>query len=96
MPVALVLALILSASTEFGQDYKTMERVAYCESRFDVWAKNPHSDASGLFQFMPRTFDHYAVKLYGFGPQFIWDPEVQARTAAYMFSLGEKRQWQCK
>lgn len=40
----------------YGLDESRMRAIIWRESRFRPWAKNPHSSASGLAQFLDSTF----------------------------------------
>lgn len=65
-------------------------RVAYCESRYNPRAINSSSGASGLFQFMPSTWNA------NFPGQNIWDPYAQARGALVFYNAGRQSAWTCK
>ena len=65
-------------------------RVAYCESRYNPLAINRSSGASGLFQFMPSTWNS------NFPGQNIWDPYAQARGALVFYNAGRLSAWTCK
>ena len=65
-------------------------RVANCESHYNPLAVNPYSGASGLFQFMPSTWNA------NFPGQNIWDPMVQARAALVFYNAGRQSAWTCK
>jgi len=65
-------------------------RVAHCESRYDPLAVNGASGASGLFQFMPSTWNAH------FAGWNIWDPYAQARAALAFYSQGATNAWTCK
>jgi hypothetical protein len=65
-------------------------RVAYCESRYNPLAINRSSGASGLFQFMPSTWNA------NFPGQNIWDPMAQARGALVFYNAGRQSAWVCK
>ncbi len=65
-------------------------RVAYCESRYNPLAVNRYSGASGLFQFMPSTWNA------NFPGQNIWDPHAQARAALVFYNAGRQSAWTCK
>lgn len=41
------------------------EKIADCESKNDLQAKNPYSTASGEFQFLTRSWKYYGQKLWG-------------------------------
>lgn len=78
----------------YGCNPDTLHRVMMCESGGNPKAYNP-SGASGLMQFMPPTFRYYSAKA-GITNSSIWNTSHQIQTTAYMFSIGEARQWVCK
>lgn len=65
-------------------------RVAHCESRYNPLALNSSSGASGLFQFMPATWNAH------FAGWNIWDPYAQARAALQFYNVGATNAWVCK
>ena len=65
-------------------------RVANCESHYNPLAVNRSSGASGLFQFMPSTWNA------NFPGQNIWDPYAQARGALAFYNAGRQSAWTCK
>ena len=65
-------------------------RVANCESHYNPLAINRSSGASGLFQFMPATWNA------NFPGQNIWDPYAQARAALVFYNAGRQSAWTCK
>lgn len=65
-------------------------RVAKCESHYNPLAVNRSSGASGLFQFMPSTWNA------NFPGQNIWDPYAQARGALTFYNAGRQSAWTCK
>lgn len=69
-------------------------RVMYCESGGRSNAYN-RSGASGLFQFMPRTFSANAARV-GIAGADIWNPWHQIDVATWMFAKGQSWQWVCK
>ncbi len=87
-------AIIRAAAARWGADPTQLLRVAWCESRYNPSAYNA-SGASGLFQFMPRTWAANSVRA-GYGGASVFDPVASANTAAYMFSIGQAGQWTCK
>lgn len=87
-------AIIRAAAARWGADPTQLLRVAWCESRYNPSAYNA-SGASGLFQFMPRTWAANSVRA-GYSGASVWDPVASANTAAYMFSIGQAGQWTCK
>jgi len=66
--------------------------LARCETggTFSPTAKNPHSDASGLFQFMPSTFASTP-----YGGMSIWSPYANAMAAGWMLAHGRRGEWVC-
>ena len=88
-------AIIRAAADTWGADPTQLLRVAYCESRYDPNAYNASSGASGLFQFLATTWAPNSVRA-GYAGASVFDPVANANTAAYMFSRGQARQWQCK
>jgi hypothetical protein len=65
-------------------------RVANCESHYNPLAVNKYSGASGLFQFMPSTWNA------NFPGWNIWDPMAQARAALAFYNAGRQSAWTCK
>lgn len=65
-------------------------RVAHCESHYDPGAVNSWSGATGLFQFMPSTWNGY------FAGWNIWDPLSQAQAALAFYQRGWTNQWECR
>jgi SLT domain-containing protein len=64
--------------------------VANCESHYNPLAVNRSSGASGLFQFMPSTWNA------NFPGQNIWDPMAQAHAALVFYNAGRQSAWTCK
>ena len=87
-------SIIRAAAARWGADPAQLLRVAWCESRYNPSAYNA-SGASGLFQFMPRTWAANSVRA-GYAGASVWDPVASANTAAYMFRNGQAWQWSCK
>lgn len=77
-----------------GCDSNQLIRVMYCESGGRTNAYNK-SGASGVFQFMPRTFAANAKRAGVENPD-IWNGEQQVRVAAWMFARNQAWQWVCK
>ncbi len=65
-------------------------RVAKCESGYNPRAYNAASGASGLFQFLPSTWNA------NFPGWNIWDPNAQARAARTFYDQGRANAWVCK
>ncbi|MEX2046363.1 MAG: G5 domain-containing protein [Chloroflexota bacterium] len=88
-------SVIRAAAARWGADPAQLLRVAWCESRYNPSAYNASSGASGLFQFMPRTWAANSVRA-GYSGASVFDAFASANTAAYMFSNGQAWQWSCK
>lgn len=89
-----IVTIIRDAAARHGADADQLLRVAWCESRYDPNAYNA-SGASGLFQFMPRTWaaNSARVGLTGASP---FDPVASANVAAWMFARGSSNLWSCR
>lgn len=88
-------SIIRSAAAAWGADPNQLLRVAWCESRYNPFAYNARSGASGLFQFMPTTWAANSVRA-GYAGASVFDAVANANTAAFMFSRGQAYQWSCK
>jgi len=49
----------------YGADYQLAHNIAACESRLDPTAKNAHSSAKGVYQFLDGTWEYYGLKHWG-------------------------------
>lgn len=70
-------------------------RVVTCESNYNPYAKNGHSSATGLFQFLPGTFEANG-KRDGMKSLQIYSWGQQIKIAANMFARGQKGEWECQ
>lgn len=85
--------LIQYWSEYYSLDGARMLRIAQCESRLDPRAQS-RGGHYGVYQFLPNTYAaNYQAA--GAGPDY-WDAGNNVRTAAYMFSIGQAWQWECK
>lgn len=74
-----------------------MRATISCESGFNESAYNgsdPYGGAHGIAQFLKPTFYRYASQLKIESPD-IWNTDQQLELMAYMFSIGEAKQWTC-
>jgi muramidase (phage lysozyme) len=73
-----------------------------CESNGDPFALNPRSDASGLFQFLPSTWDKWNPRTEGWEDETPFHPEANTATARRLFDayVAEGKwgwtPWSCK
>lgn len=75
------------------QDVEKALLVAWCESRYDASAVNPSSNASGLFQHIPRFWPSRSEKA-GLPGANIFDPESNVAVAAWLvYSNGGWKHW---
>lgn len=69
--------------------------VAQCESGYQPYISNhTNGKAKGLFQFMVGTFYANAARA-GIENPDIWNWRQQVKVAKYMYSIGQKGQWEC-
>ena len=66
-------------------------RKARCESGLNRFARNPASAASGLFQFLPSTWN--STPYAGFS---VFDPFANSLAAGWMHAHGRGGEWQCR
>ncbi len=85
-----IIAIITAAARRYGQSPSAMIAVARCESTLNPRAVNRSSGASGLFQFLPSTW-----RTTPYAAQSIFDPVASANAAAWMWSVGRRREWVC-
>lgn len=87
------LNAIALASTAYEVSYATLKRKARCETggTFSPYAKNPHSTASGLFQFLTSTWATTPYARFS-----IWDPYANALAAGWMHRNGRGNEWSCR
>jgi uncharacterized protein YgiM (DUF1202 family) len=83
--------IIFAAADKYGQPREDMLRVARCESDLIPTAVNPYGGSYGLFQFKPGTWLSTPYAEYD-----IFDPRANANAAAWMWSVGRRREWVCQ
>jgi soluble lytic murein transglycosylase-like protein len=85
-----IIAIITAAAQRYGQSPTAMIAVARCESGLNPLAVNRSSGASGLFQFLPSTW-----RTTPYASSSIFDATANANAAAWMWSVGRRREWVC-
>ena len=86
-----IVDFIYAAAKHYGVNGDDMLRVAKCESNLDPYNVTAPHFATGLFQFLPST---WATTPYA--DRDIFDPEVNAYAAAWMWSVGRRNEWACQ
>lgn len=59
------VALVALKLPSVGRSGSILDRIAECESHNVATAKNPHSTASGRFQFLKSSWEGYGKELWG-------------------------------
>ncbi|MBI3936377.1 MAG: hypothetical protein HY323_05320 [Betaproteobacteria bacterium] len=80
---------ILLASVVYRQSAAALRRVAWCESRFYLWARSPGGNV-GPFQFAPATWA--GTPFARFSP---FDPVASSLATGWMWQRGRKNDWSC-
>jgi uncharacterized protein YraI len=86
-----IIQIIYAAADAYGQPREDMLRVARCESVLDPNAVNTTSQASGLFQFLPGTWQRTP-----FADQNVFDPVANANATGWMWQQGNRNEWTCQ
>lgn len=86
-----IIAIIYDAADRYGQPREDMLRVARCESDLAPTAVNGPGGSYGIFQFKPGTWLGTPFAEYD-----IFDPRASANAAAWMWSVGRRREWVCQ
>jgi hypothetical protein len=86
-----IVDIIYAAADRYGQPREDMLRVATCESDLVPTAVNGPGGSYGLFQFKPGTWLSTPFAEYD-----IFDPRASANAAAWMWSVGRRREWVCQ
>ena len=86
-----LIEIIYDAAARYGQPREDMLRVARCESDLVPGAVNGPGGTYGMFQFKPSTWLGTPFAEYD-----IFDPRASANAAAWMWSVGRRREWVCQ
>jgi soluble lytic murein transglycosylase-like protein len=79
------------AETIYGVDDALLRRKAWCESRFNPRAKNRHSTASGIGQFLDSTWASTP-----FGRFSVFSPVANILAMGWMHAHGRGDEWACR
>ncbi len=78
---------------QYKIDGNLLKKVMWCESSNNPKAIGDHGLANNVMQFHKPTFDSYSKSL---GESLNYDSyQDQIKLAAYMFSIGEEKNWTC-
>ncbi len=78
------------------EDVNKAIRIAWCESSFNPYSVNPQTQASGLFQHLPRYWEERSAAA-GFAGADIFDPEANVAVAAWLvYEGGGWTHWTCR
>lgn len=86
-----ITGIITVAAQRYGQSPAEMIAVARCESSLNPNAYNAEYGASGLFQFLPSTW-----QTTPYASSNIFDPYASANAAGWMWSVGRRGEWVCQ
>lgn len=95
-----VTAAIVKWANYYGVDPAWLLRVSNCESGYNQAATNYSyyaggGNPTGIFQFLPQTFYANAARVGVTSPD-LGNYDQQAQVAAWMFSIGQWVQWECR
>ena len=77
----------------YGANEELLQKVAYCESRYNYLARGDGGYAVGIFQFHQPTWDSFSRD---FGEELnIQSSYDQAKLASWAFSKGLQSHWTC-
>jgi soluble lytic murein transglycosylase-like protein len=79
---------IARAAAHYGQSRSRAFQIAYRESRYNWRVTNSSSGAAGLFQFMPRTWEHTPYRRHS-----PYHPRWAALAAMWMWKHGYYSHW---
>lgn len=83
---------IKDMAERFGLPVSSFASLSWCESRITVDAENPHSSASGLFQFLDSTWNYTASQT---GHWDVYNARQHAFNAAWLWVNHGRGQWSC-
>lgn len=86
--VGQIKSAISYIAVKYGIENSELMKTIACESSFNSKAKNPHSAASGVAQFMPSTFKMYCKGDYN-------SAKDQLTCMGIMFKNKQQSHWEC-
>lgn len=78
-------------ATQYQIDSRVFKKVMWCESNNDPNAVGDSGKAKNVLQFHEQTFVSYAKKIGGILDYDSYHDQI--KVGAYMFSIGQARQW---
>jgi hypothetical protein len=87
-----VVTCIVAANSLYGGDLNHQIACARSESGLYAYAKNPRSDASGVFQFMPSTFARTLARM-GLRLKSIWSARWNSAAGVWKTARDGYGEW---
>lgn len=86
---------IIQTAKEFNYSTSTALSIAKAESNLIPDAKNSHSTASGVYQFINGTYKEYCIDKYNYAESMEQknDPDIQIQCAIRMLAEGGENHW---
>ena len=84
--------MIEQSAKDYGVDVGLAKRIAFAESGYNPNAKNAHSSASGIYQFLSSSWQTYSVKA-GMGGADVFDAGSNIKVAMYVLSTVGTSPW---
>lgn len=86
-----VTSCIHRAALRWNVSYRKLRNRAWCESRFNPYARNANSTASGLFQFLyPSTWNTTRYARHS-----VFSAKYSSLAAAELEHVGRGNEWSC-
>lgn len=96
MPSQSVFHIIEEAKAQEIALPPILKKIAWCESRGVLTAKNKYSTASGKYQWLWDTWYHYGRELWGddFYNKSIWSEKDNDELALYVYNKYGTKDWE--
>lgn len=75
--------MVVQYAQSYGVSPSLALAIATCESQLKPWARNAHSTAKGLFQFLDSSWEGFSREKWGFIPDPL-NPRYNAELGAYV------------
>jgi hypothetical protein len=86
---------VLVPVLDYPKPLSVFERIAKCESQNNPLARNPNSTASGKYQFLKSSWEHYGKQLWGdnLKNHDVFDETDNTILAAYVYGKSGTSDW---